>query len=129
MLNQEVELALNKAIHLAQNEKHEYVSLEHLLHALLSIPAIGQLCDNLDLDHKNIQEELMTFLKGQSPQGQEEKPEFTIAVHRVLQRALIQVQNSGKKSVLPENILLSILEEKNSHARYYFLKSGLESFE
>ncbi len=131
MLNQEVEVALNQSIHLAQKKNNELVSLEHLLHSLLTLPPIIQLCDELDIDHQKLQKELNSFIDQNSPQltqqSQVQKPEFTIAVHRVLQRAVIQVQNSGKSIVFPEHILISILEEKESHARYFFLKTGIET--
>jgi ATP-dependent Clp protease ATP-binding subunit ClpA len=132
MLNQEVEAALNQSIHLAQQKNNEYVSVEHLLHSLLSTDPIVELCQDLNLDASKIQTELILFIEQHSPKlaGERKvKPEFTIAVHRVLQRAVIQVQNSGKSMVFPEHILISILEEKEAHARYFFLKTGVEPFE
>jgi ATP-dependent Clp protease ATP-binding subunit ClpA len=132
MLNQEVEVVLNQSIHLAQQNQHEYVSVEHLLHSLLSLPAIIQLCNDLNVQPGGIKKELQDFLLQHSTKNSQKnpaKPEFTIAVHRVLQRAVIQVQNSGKSMVYPEHILLSILEEKESHARFFFLKTGVEIFE
>lgn len=132
MLNQEVEVALNQSIHLAQKEGHEYVSLEHLLHSLLNLQPIVSLCQDLGVDARKVQKELSQFIHQHSPKrpaNNQAKPEFTIAVHRVLQRAVIQVQNSGKNVVFPEHILISILDERDSHARYYFLKSGVETFE
>ncbi len=132
MLNQEVEVALNQSIHLAQKKNNELVSLEHLLHSLLTLPPIIQLCEDLEINFGKLQKELNDFIDKNSPKlqhGQVQKPEFTIAVHRVLQRAVIQVQNSGKSTVFPEHILISILEEKESHARYFFLKPGIEPHE
>lgn len=132
MLNQEVEVVLNQSIHLAQKSTHEYVSLEHLLHSLLTLPPMVQLCQDLGLPFQSIQKDLENHIAMHGTKiqtGQQNKPEFTIAVHRVLQRAVIQVQNSGKSMVFPEHILLSILEEKESHARYFFLKTGVETHE
>ncbi len=132
MLNQEVEVALNQSIHMAQQKSNEYVSVEHLLHSLLTLPPIINLCQELDVDFQKIQGQLTAFIDQHAPKliGESQiKPEFTIAVHRVLQRAVIQVQNSGKSMVFPEHILISILEEKDSHARYFFLKSGVETHE
>ncbi len=132
MLNQEVEVALNQSIHLAQMKNNEYVSIENLLHSLLTVPPIVKLCDDLGVDRVKILGELMSFIDQHSPKlpdTRKIKPEFTIAVHRVLQRAVIQVQNSGKSMVFPEHILISVLEEKDSHARYFFLKSGVENYE
>lgn len=135
MLNQEVEIALNQSIHLAQQSQHEYVSLEHLLLSLLNLAPMGELCQTLQVDKNQLQKDLKTFIDknipkvNHTPQQPVAKPEFTIAVHRVLQRAVIQVQNSGKNTVYPEHILISILDEKNSHARYYLLKTGIEPFE
>ncbi len=132
MLNPEVEVALNQSIHLAQKKKNEYVSIEHLLHSLLTVPPVINLCDDLGIDRLKMLDELVNFIDQHCPQVPDQKivkPEFTIAVHRVLQRAVIQVQNSGKSMVYPEHILISILEEKDSHARFFFLKTGVETFE
>ncbi|MCB0379492.1 MAG: AAA family ATPase, partial [Bdellovibrionales bacterium] len=132
MLNQEVELALNQSIHLAQQGRHEYVSLEHLLISLLQLPPIVQLSEELGIDPLKVRKELSDFIAQHTPRldnRPENKPEFTIAVHRVLQRAVIQVQNSGKKTVFPEHILISLLEEQNSHARYFYLKVGIEIYD
>ena len=110
MLNQEVEVALNQSIHMAQQNNNEYVSLEHLLFSLMSLPPIVTLCQDLNLDRNQIQDDLKKFLDSHAPKLPVEgakKPEFTIAVHRVLQRAVIQVQNSGKNTVYPEHILIS----------------------
>ena len=132
MLNQEVEVVLNQSIHMAQQSSSEYVSIEHLLHSLLTLPPIINLCRDLQVDPGKVQNDLKSFIDQKSPKnpsGNQQKPELTIAVHRVLQRAVIQVQNSGKSMVFPEHILLSILEEKESHARYFFLKSGIEIYD
>ena len=131
MLNQEVETLLNQSIIMARREGHEYVTLEHLFYSLLELPPIIQICEDMNINWRDIQNKLSDFTKKHSPKhfGNEKKHEFTIAVHRVLQRAVIQVQNSGKNIVFPEHILISILEEKQSHACYFFLKSGVEIFE
>ncbi len=132
MLNQEVEVALNQSISLAQKKGQEYVSLEHLMHSLLASPPILQLCKELGVDPNTIRKDLIHFIDQHAPpmnNPEQTKPEFTIAVHRVLQRAVIQVQNSGKNQVFPEHILISILEEKSSHARYFFLKTGVDTFD
>jgi len=132
MLNQEVEVALNQSISLAQKKGQEYVSLEHLMHSLLASPPILELCKELGVDPGSIRKNLTHFIDQHAPimnNPEQTKPEFTIAVHRVLQRAVIQVQNSGKNQVFPEHILISILEEKNSHARYFFLKTGVDTFD
>ena len=132
MLNQEVELVLNQSIQMAQSNKNEYVSLEHLLISLVKLAPIKQLCTDLLVDLDKIEKQLQQHIKHHCPslKGSETvKPEFTIAVHRVLQRAVIQVQNSGKNTVYPEHILISLLEEKSSHARYYFIKFGVDVHE
>ena len=131
MLNQEVEIILNQSIRMARDKRHEYVSLEHILYSLLNLSPIVELCGSLNVNVQKLQKELFAFMSTHSPRSPDEvgKPEFTIAVHRVLQRAVIQVQNSGKKMVFPEHILISILDEQNSHARYFFLKSGVEVFD
>lgn len=129
MLHKDVEFVLNQAIQWAQSNRHEYVTLEHLLSSLLRLPPVRQIAVDLNIDDGEVLNQLKNHLNrhcsrvpGQSPL----KPEFTITVHRVLQRAVIQVQNAGKNLVFPEHILVSLLEEKNSHARYFFLKQGVD---
>ncbi len=132
MFNREVETILNQSVITARSEGHEYVTLEHLLHFILKLPSIVHLCESLDIKWREVQGELSIFMKNRIPRNSDNrknKPEFTMAVHRVLQRAVIQVQNSGKNVVFPEHILISLLEEKQSHACYFFLKSGVDVFE
>ena len=129
MLHQDVELVLNQAIQMAQNNRNEYVTLEHLMNALLRLQPLRQLCVDLNVNDAKVLQDLQSHIDRHAERikGQGNlKPEFTITVHRVLQRAVIQVQNSGKTTVFPEHILISILEEKNSHARYFFLKQNVE---
>ena len=117
MLNQEVEALINEALFKAKTEGHEYVTVEHILYTLLKCSSIIYLCESLNIPWKKIQDQLLHFIKENTPRKTyNKKPEFTIAVHRVLQRALIQVQSSGKNIVFPEHLLLSILEEKQSHS-------------
>lgn len=129
MLHKDVEFVLNQAIQIAQSSRHEYVTLEHLLNSLLRLPPIRQICIDLNMDNGEILKLLQNHLVRHCPRvpGKNNlKPEFTITVHRVLQRAVIQVQNAGKNLVFPEHILVSLLEEKNSHARFFLLKQGIE---
>ena len=63
MLNQEVEVALNQSIHLAQQKNNEYVSIEHLLHSLLTLPPIINLCSDLQVDPGKVQADLKSFIE------------------------------------------------------------------
>ena len=132
MLNQEVENILNQSIFMARQENCELITLENLLYCLLDNPPMIQLCRELGISNKQIQKNLLIFIKNnipKMPESNKTKPEFSLAVHRVLQRAMIQVQNSGKSVVFPEHLLISLLEEKESHACYFFFKCGLDIFE
>jgi ATP-dependent Clp protease ATP-binding subunit ClpA len=121
MLSSELEYCLNEAFQQARRNRHEYMTVEHLLLAILDIPAVAEIIKSCGADMERLRRELEEFtdqstprLKGES--DQDVQP--TLGFQRVLQRAVFHVQSSGKKEVKGENVLVAIFGEKQSHAVY-----------
>ncbi len=121
MLSSELEYCLNEAFQQARNNRHEYMTVEHLLLAILDIPSVAEILKACGADLDRLRRELEEFtdqstprLKGES--DQDVQP--TLGFQRVLQRAVFHVQSGGKKEVKGENVLVAIFGEKQSHAVY-----------
>jgi len=114
-----LEQALHHAIKLASDRHHEYATLEHLLLALMDDPDASQVMKacNVDMDvlrkavQKYIDEDLSTLVMDES---EEAKP--TTGFQRVVQRAVLHVQNSGRDEVTGANVLVALFTERESHA-------------
>ena len=122
MLSQNLEQSLHRALALANERRHEYATLEHLLLALTEDQdaiAVLRAC-GVDIDHLRqdlsdyIDEELAGLM---TSRADEAKP--TAGFQRVLQRAAIHVQSSGREEVTGANVLVAIFSERESHAVYY----------
>ena len=126
MLNQELELSLNMAFATAREQRHEYLTVEHLLLALLSNPAAREALDACQVDIVAIHHELETFIGQNTPVLPEGSPEQdtqpTLSFQRVLQRAVFHVQSSGRTEVSGANVLVAIFSEQESHAAYLLRK-------
>jgi ATP-dependent Clp protease ATP-binding subunit ClpA len=127
MLNKELEVTLNEAFHYAKLHRHEFMTLEHLLMALLdnSDAKDALLACSADLD--KIKAELVEFITQTTPylaedESDEKDTQPTLGFQRVLQRAVFHVQSSGKQEVSGANVLVAIYSEQESHA-VYVLKS------
>jgi ATP-dependent Clp protease ATP-binding subunit ClpA len=121
MLSSELEYCLNEAFNQARAERHEYMTVEHLLLALMNIPHVEEILKSCGADLKRLREELKAFIDESTPrltgdEGEEVQP--TLGFQRVLQRAVFHVQSSGKKEVRGENVLVAVFGEKQSHAVY-----------
>lgn len=135
MLSREVEESLNNAVTIALENQHELVSLEHLLLALMEDADIVEIVrgcgGNLDV----LTEQLQNFLNENCPKISKEEatppqnPELTLSFHRVIQRAVIQVQSSSKKQVTTGNVLISLFGEAESHAVYFLEQQGISRFD
>jgi ATP-dependent Clp protease ATP-binding subunit ClpA len=127
MLNKELEVTLNEAFHYAKLHRHEFMTLEHLLMALLdnSDAKDALLACSADID--KIKAELVEFITQTTPylaedESEEKETQPTLGIQRVLQRAVFHVQSSGKQEVSGANVLVAIYSEQESHA-VYVLKS------
>ena len=132
MLSKQIEVALGVAVTKAQNLRHEFVTIEHLLYALIEIESVQQLIKQLGGSTEKLREDLDRFLAEQMPALELEEDVETqpgIGFQRVLRRAILHVQNSGNEEVRGANVLVSILSEKDSHAAYYLTAQNITRFD
>ncbi|MBI3652164.1 MAG: ATP-dependent Clp protease ATP-binding subunit ClpA [Acidobacteria bacterium] len=128
MLTKELQLSFNRAVDEAINRRHEYISLEHLLYALLHEKTATNVIRNCGGQVEELKRELEKYLNEnyEALKGSEEfLPEQTAAFQRVVQRAVMHAQASGAKQVNSGDILASIFLETNSNARYLLEKQGI----
>ena len=127
MIARELELVFNQAVHEARSRRHDMVTLEHLLFAMLSDDFSLAILRALNVDilllRKDIGDYLNSMLK--VPEDKEFELEQTMAVTRVLRRAAIHVQSSGKKEIDAGDILAAMYRENESHAVYSLSKQGV----
>jgi len=128
--NPEIEVVIGNATELAKTHNHAYVTLEHLAHGLISFKPWNDLISALGCDTKGLLSDLEEYLSNQTHMVQtgkdENVPKKTHSLERVFNRAFTQVLFSGRNHVQVIDIFLSICNEHNSHAAYFFIKYGLE---
>ncbi len=119
MLSNELEYCLNDAFHQAREARHEYLTVEHLLLAILDTPRVREILRACGADLTKLKQELKDHIEQSTPrveEGEEREVQPTLGFQRVLQRAVFHVQSSGKKEVGVGNVLVAIFSEKQSHA-------------
>jgi ATP-dependent Clp protease ATP-binding subunit ClpA len=119
VLSNELEYCLNDAFHKAREARHEYLTVEHLLLAILDTPKVREVLRSCGVDFAKLRDELKEHIEQSTPrleEGEEREVQPTLGFQRVLQRALFHVQSSGKKEVGVTNVLVAIFSEKQSHA-------------
>ena len=122
MLSSELEFCLNEAFQRARELRHEYMTVEHLLLALLDIPRVHEILKACDVNITELRRQLIECIDEQTPLLAEEddlEVQPTLGFQRVLQRAVFHVQSSGKKEVSGSNVLVAIFSEKQSQAVYF----------
>ncbi|KQN47783.1 ATP-dependent Clp protease ATP-binding subunit ClpA [Serratia sp. Leaf50] len=126
MLNQELELSLNMAFGRAREHRHEFMTVEHLLLALLSNPAAREALEACTVDLVALRQELEAFIEQTTPtlpaSEEERDTQPTLSFQRVLQRAVFHVQSSGRSEVSGANVLVAIFSEQESQAAYLLRK-------
>ncbi|WP_029685794.1 ATP-dependent Clp protease ATP-binding subunit ClpA [Tatumella saanichensis] len=126
MLNQELELSLNMAFARAREHHHEFMTVEHLLLALISNPAAREVLEACTVDLAVLRQELETFIEKTTPllpdSDTERDTQPTLSFQRVLQRAVFHVQSSGRSEVTGANVLVAIFSEQESQAAYLLRK-------
>ncbi|MDP4528406.1 ATP-dependent Clp protease ATP-binding subunit ClpA [Alkalimonas delamerensis] len=126
MLNKDLELTLNLAFRFARERRHEYMTVEHLLLALLDNPAAGEALKSCGANIEKLRLELATFIDSTTPllpdDDAERDTQPTLGFQRVLQRAVFHVQSSGKTEVTGANVLVAIFSEQESQAVYLLKK-------
>ncbi len=125
MLNRELEQTLNEAFKDARSKRHEFMTVEHLLLALLDNEAASSVLEACGADITKLRKELQEFVDSTTPlipeTDSERETQPTLGFQRVLQRAVFHVQSSGKSEVTGANVLVAIFSEQESQA-VYFLK-------
>jgi ATP-dependent Clp protease ATP-binding subunit ClpA len=119
MLSKELELSLNQAFRSAYEKRHEFISVEHLLLAMLDNSAAADVLKACGANIDWLRQELSNFLEETTPliaPGVKRETQPTLGFQRVLQRAAFHVQSSGKQEVTGANVLVAIFSEQDSHA-------------
>ena len=122
MLDKDLEVTLNSVFNEARDRRHEYVTVEHLLLALLDNTSAAQVLKACGANLNVLHGELSKFIQENSPlltEGDEHDTQPTLGFQRVLQRAVFHVQSSGRKEVKGANVLVAIFGERESHAAYF----------
>lgn len=122
MLDKELEHTLNNAFREARKQRHEFMTVEHLLLALLDNPAALRVLKACGANLNSLHSDLIKFIQENSPllaAGADRDTQPTLGFQRVLQRAVFHVQSSGKKEVTGANVLVAIYGERESHAAYF----------
>merc|ERR1712000_436004 len=125
MLNRELEQTLNEAFKDARSKRHEFMTVEHLLLALLDNDAAASVLEACGAEIIKLRKDLQEFVDSTTPlipeHDGERETQPTLGFQRVLQRAVFHVQSSGKSEVTGANVLVAIFSEQESQA-VYFLK-------
>jgi len=129
MLNKDLELTLNDAFKIARDNRHEFMTVEHLLLALLDNPSAKEALQACSADLDKIRSELINFIEQTTPlisdQESERETQPTLGFQRVLQRAVFHVQSSGRSEVNGANVLVAIFSEQESQAVYFLKKADI----
>jgi len=126
MLNKDLEISLNLAFRQAKESRHEFMTVEHLLLALLDNPSSIEVLNACGADLIELKKNLLEFINETTPMIPldeiERETQPTLGFQRVLQRAVFHVQSSGKSEVNGSNVLVAIFSEQESQAAYFLKK-------
>jgi ATP-dependent Clp protease ATP-binding subunit ClpA len=128
MIAQELEVSLHMAFVEARQKRHEFITVEHLLLALLDNPSAAGVLRACAVNTNDLRQELLHFINEHTPKigGNEEiETQPTLGFQRVIQRAILHVQSSGKKEVNGANVLVAIFGEKDSHAVFFLQRQNI----
>ena len=128
MIAQELEVSLHMAFVEARQKRHEFITVEHLLLALLDNPTAAEVLRACGANMDQLRKNLTQHIAEQTPRiaaDREVDTQPTLGFQRVIQRAILHVQSSGKKEVTGANVLVAIFGEKDSHAVYFLQQQGI----
>ncbi|MEY2864886.1 MAG: ATP-binding protease component [Pseudomonadota bacterium] len=128
MIAQELEVSLHMAFMDARQKRHELITVEHLLLAMLDNPSAAEVLKACGSNIDMLRNELTQYIDDHTPtiSGEDEvDTQPTLGFQRVIQRAMLHVQSSGKKEVNGANVLVAIYGEKDSHAVYFLHQQGV----
>ncbi len=126
-----MEIALQRSLHYADEHMHEYTTLEHLLLALLEDRQVLNIMENYSINIVVLKNKLQNFIAKEiqkHTQKNDTPPQLTDGFQRVIQRAAIHVQSSGNQTIETINILVSIFAEQQSHAVFFLQEMGLSRY-
>jgi ATP-dependent Clp protease ATP-binding subunit ClpA len=132
MLNKELENALNQAFKRAREQHHEFMTVEHLLLALLDNSSAADILKACGANLTELRQDLLNFLEETTPllpPNEDRETQPTLGFQRVLQRAVFHVQSSGKREVSGANVLVAIFSEQESQAVYFLKKQDISRLE
>ncbi len=133
MMSKELDKRLGKAIDLATQSKHEFVTLEHFLYCLIEAPLVIEVFEILGTSVVEVKQELLKYIQQNKPlKGKLDpdwKPELTISVHRVFESAALQMQNAGRSELSELAVLVALFDEKKSRACFVLESQGLNQFD
>ncbi|AHI05393.1 ATP-dependent Clp protease subunit [Bdellovibrio bacteriovorus W] len=140
MMSRELERKLAEATELAKRHQHEFVTLEHVLLVFTESPAMTEILEACSVNVQKLKQDLRDFFKAGIPKITQEQlesyggfdswtPEFTLACHRLIQRAAIQMKSAGRNQISEGSLLVSLFYENDSHAAYALSKQGLTQFD
>jgi ATP-dependent Clp protease ATP-binding subunit ClpA len=153
MISQKLEQILNRAIKRANEKRHEFLTLENVLLSMLDDETVTEVLNDCGANLQDLRKDLQTFLSEDSnfsllsedeiqdlnrkqfgndqlreiarENGIFYQPEISLSLQRVIQRAAIHIQSSGKKSIQAINLLVAMFSEKESHATYFLERQGI----
>lgn len=131
-IDRELQAALRRAFEEAQSQRHEYVTLEHVLLGLVDEPEASEAMESLGADTRGLRRELYEFLDTRMekvPEDLDLDVQQTLGVRRVLQRAAIHVVSSDQEVIRGTSVLVQMFNEDNSFAVYLLKKAGLSQFD
>ena len=132
MLSRELAQSLNLAIQKARENQHEYITVEHLLYALLDNPPAIQAIQACGGSIEGLRNELDNFFEQYIPllpDDSDEDSQPGLGFQRVIQRAILHVQGTGRKEVTGTNVLIAMFAEKESHAVYFLSREEVTRFD
>ena len=128
MIAHELEMSLHAAFVEARHKRHEFITVEHLLLVLLDNPSAQEVLRACSAKIEDLRKSLTEFIEQHTPivaGDSEVNTQPTLGFQRVIQRAILHVQSSGKKEVMGANVMVAIYGEKDSHAVYYLHQQGV----
>ena len=128
MIAQELEVSLHMAFMDARQKRHELITVEHLLLAMLDNPSASEVLNSCGANLDKLREDIAGHIEEHTPKvsGKDDvDTQPTLGFQRVIQRAMLHVQSSGKKEVTGANVLVAIFGEKDSHAVYFLHQQGI----
>ena len=132
MLSEELEVTLGAAVNYARSHRHEIITVEHLLYALLDDSETSKTIHLCGGDIESLKQSLRQYLENEVPlleEGSDDEPQPGLGFQRVLQRAIMHVQSSGKKVVKGSNVLVAVFSERESFAVYFLSQQEISRYD